>query len=225
MKSDFLCFVYRQGFIKRWNRMDCQTRSDINLHSHCFTVSIVSFLLAEINNHMFGANMNADRIAFEGLLHETAEGVSSDVPSPIKYASTSLRDEFKRIENEIEEICSQSLPDFLGKRLRSYIVQSEVAPRHKEIIKAADDIVAWYKCREEVEKADNVDFIDALDNLSGKVEKHRKTMPCVNWFLDNFNAGFTKTIDKLMEGNSDDVDRETHHGVKKSDNFICSNMQ
>lgn len=197
-KSNFLAWIYRQRFISRWSRMDNLTQTDVSLHSHCLSVSVVSHLLAEINNRIFNANMNCEKVALLGLYHECAEGVSSDLPSPVKYATPTITREIKRMEDEIERMCAKSLPEPLQGIFGSYIIQKDIEPRYKEIVKAADDIVAWFKCKEEVEKAKNVDFADALINLASKVEKHRVSMPCVNWFLDNFNEGYKKTIDQLM---------------------------
>ena len=202
MKSNFLAWIYRQRFIKRWNRMDNMLQTDIDLHSHCLNVSVVTHLLAEIDNRIFDASHNCERAALLGLYHECAEGVSGDLPSPVKYATPTITREIKNMEEEIERMCAKSLPEPLRDVFSSFIIQKDVEPHYKALVKAADDIVAWYKCREEVEKAKNVDFTDALDNLASKVDTHSSNMPCVNWFLDNFNEGYAKTIDKLMSGRS-----------------------
>ena len=47
-------------------------------------------------------------------------------------------------------------------------------------------------------KTKNVDFVDVLENLISKAEKHAANTACIKWFLDNFNEGYSKTIDKLM---------------------------
>ena len=58
--------------------------------------------------------------------------------------------------------------------------------------------VADYKHERVTEKAKNSDFVDALANLSAKVDDHAQNMPCVKWFLENFSEGWSKTIDALM---------------------------
>ncbi|MFC3095794.1 5'-deoxynucleotidase [Alteromonas sediminis] len=199
MKSNFLAWIYRQRFIKRWNRMDNSVQTDVDLHSHCLNVSVVAHLLAEIDNRRFGRSHNAERIALLGIYHECAEGVSGDLPSPIKYASPTITREIKQMEDEIERTCARSLPMFLQPVFDNYIIQKNVDADAKRIIKAADDIVAWFKCKEEVEKSGNIDFTDALINLEEKVNEHSSNLPCVQWFLDNFESGYTKTIDKLMQ--------------------------
>jgi len=181
--------------------MDNSVQTDIDLHSHCLNVSVVAHLLAEIDNHKFGKQHNAERVALLGVYHECAEGVSGDLPSPIKYASPTITREIKQMEDEIERTCAQSLPEFLQPVFNQFIIQKNVEPEYKQLVKAADDIVAWYKCKEEVEKSGNVDFTDALINLQEKVSSHSTTLPCVKWFLDNFESGYAKTIDRLMKPN------------------------
>ena len=73
MKSNFLGWLYRQRFIRRWNRMDNRLQTDIDLHSHCMNVSVISHLLAEIDNKVFGKNHNCERVGLIGLYHECAE--------------------------------------------------------------------------------------------------------------------------------------------------------
>lgn len=198
-KSNFLAWIYRQRFIKRWNRNDNLVQTDIDLHSHCLNVSVIAHLLAETDNRLFGAEHNCERVALLGLYHECAEGVSGDLASPVKYATPAITKEIKAFEDEIERMCANSLPEPLKDVFSGFIIQKDVPDADKVIIKAADDLAAWYKCREEVEKAKNSDFADALKNLSSKIEKHASTMPCVRWFIDNFNEGWIKTIDALMD--------------------------
>lgn len=198
MKSNFLAWIYRQRFIKRWNRNDNMVKTDIDLHSHCLNVSVIAHLLAEIDNRLFGADHNCERVALLGLYHECAEGVSGDLASPVKYATPNITKEIKQFEDEIERMCANSLPDLLKDVFSGFIIQKDVPDNDKEIIKASDNLVAWFKCREEVEKAKNSDFVDALKNLTVKVDDHALNMPCVKWFLEHFSEGWSKTIDALM---------------------------
>jgi 5'-deoxynucleotidase len=180
--------------------MDNITDTDVDLHSHCFNVSVIAHLLAEIDNKLFNKKHNAERVALLGLYHEYAEGVSGDISAPVKYSSPIIAKEIKAMEEQIERRCAASLPEPLQAIFASFIVQSEVEPEYKAIVKAADDLVAYFKCEEEVEKSKNVDFADAVVNLREKVDKHSGNMPCVKWFLNNFESGYVRTIDELMKG-------------------------
>jgi 5'-deoxynucleotidase len=199
-KSTFLGWIFRMRFIKRWNRMDARTSTDIDLHSHCLNVSVVTHLLAEIDNTIFGANRNAEKLAMMGLYHECAEIFTGDLSNPIKYASATITREIKNLEDEAERMCVNALPIELQEKMSQLIIQRNISTEDKALVKAADDLVALSKAKEEVLHANNVDFLDAMENIQGKVDVHAKTLPAVAWFLDNFTEGHAKTIDQLMKG-------------------------
>lgn len=200
MRSNFLGWIYRMRFIKRWNRMDNRIDTDVDLHSHCLNVSVVAHLLAEIDNTLFEQTHNCERIALLGMYHELAESVTGDLASPIKYASPAITKEIKKLEDATERMCVISLPEVLQEKFASFIIQKDIDEASKQLVKAADDIVALSKAKEEVLNASNVDFTDAKKHLEKKVKSHADKLPAVQWFLDNFNEGYAKTIDKLMQG-------------------------
>lgn len=196
-KSNFMGWVFRMRFIKRWNRVDNQKSTDVDLHSHCLNVAVVSHLLAEVGNAYHGENYNAERISLLGLYHEFAEVVTGDSP-PIKYASEGITQEVKRLEDQAESMCVQALPEKLQAKMATFIIQKDISKEEKALVKAADDIVALSKAKEEVTMASNFDFTNALDNLQGKVNTHADNIPAVKTYLSLFKEGYSETIDHLM---------------------------
>lgn len=200
MKSSFMGWIYRMRFIKRWNRMHIQRETDVDLHSHCLNVSVVSHLLAQIANTYHGENYEAERIAMLGLYHEMSESLIGDLASPVKYASKEITREIKRMEDETERTCVKSLPEQLQANMASFIIQKDIPKKEKQLVKAADDMVALAKAKEEVQVAGNLDFSDAYSNLQAKVNVHASEIPAVQTYIELFAEGYAKSIDQLMRG-------------------------
>jgi len=198
-KSYFLGWMFRLRFIKRWDRMHNQRQTDVDLHSHCLNVALVSHLLGTIKNEVFGGNIDENRLAVLAMYHEIAECFTSDLASPVKYASEDIAREFKKIENITEMKCVESLPENLRDYFADIVVQERVDAEYKRIVKAADLLVALSKAKEEVDVANNNDFVDAKDNLQSKVAEFND-MPEVVYFIENFAEGYGITIDRLMMG-------------------------
>lgn len=197
--SNFLGWIYRARFIKRWNRMSSRTETDIDLHSHCLNVSVVCHLLGLIDNIIFNGTQNPERLAMLGLYHEQSEIVTGDLCSKIKYASKALTKEIKVIEDVSERQCVASLPTQLQDALSGFIIQQNIPAEDKAFVKAADDLVALHKTREEVITAGNRDFKDAMDSLQNKVDTHAQNIPAVQWFVEHFSEGYAQTLDVLMK--------------------------
>jgi 5'-deoxynucleotidase len=196
-KSYFLGWMFRLRFIKRWDRMHNQRTTDVDLHSHCLNVAVISHLLGVIKNKQFGGNIDANKLAVLAMYHEMAETFTSDVASPVKYASDDIAREFKIIEHAAEQKCVDSLPECLRDEFSDIIVQKNVDSEYKRIVKAADLLVALSKAKEEVDVANNNDFVDAKENLANKVADFYD-MPEVVYFIENFAEGYGITIDRLM---------------------------
>jgi 5'-deoxynucleotidase len=207
-KSYFLGWMFRLRFIKRWDRMHNQRTTDVDLHSHCLNVATVAHLLGVIKNKKFGGNVDANKLGMLGVYHEMAESFTSDISSKIKYANEDIARELKLLENTAEEKCVDSLPQFLRGEFSSLIIQNNVDAELKRIVKAADLLVALSKAKEEVDMANNNDFVDAKDNLQGKVNSFLD-MPEVVYFIANFAEGYGITIDRLMttEGSKKDIEK------------------
>ena len=196
-KSYFLGWMFRLRFIKRWDRMHNQRTSDVDLHSHCLNVATVSHLLGLIKNKKFGGNVDASKLGMLGIYHEMAETFTSDISNPVKNASADVAREFKIIEDMAEEKCVESLPEFLHEEFKGLIIQKNVDPEYKRIVKAADILVALSKAKEEVDMAQNSDFIDAKEHIQCALDSYMD-MPEVVYFIDNFAEGYGITIDRLM---------------------------
>ena len=69
----------------------------------------VAHALGIINNEVYGGNINAERLAILGMYHDVTEIITGDMPTPVKYYSSSVY----RYLQEVEKVAGkQMLWDF-----------------------------------------------------------------------------------------------------------------
>lgn len=194
MQSTFLAWMFRMPLIKRWALMFCVKPENVAEHSH--QVAIVAHLLAVIKNKKFGGNVNEDRVATVALYHEASETRYGDIVSPTKYANPEIAREFKKIEYLAEKECLASLPEEFQEIFSALIVQDNVEQEYKDIVKAADILVAYIKAVDELNHQ-NHEFDHVEERLGAKIEQLQKNMPEVKYFMDMFLKACSATVDKL----------------------------
>lgn len=194
MQSTFLAWMFRMPLIKRWALMFCVKPENVAEHSH--QVAIVAHLLAVIKNKKFGGNINADKVSTIALYHEASETRYGDIVSPTKYANAEIAREFKKIEYLAEQECLSTLPKEFQALFNDIIVQDNVVTEYKDIVKAADILVAYIKALDELNHH-NPEFEHVKERLTIKIDTLQKTMPEVKYFMDTFLQACSSTVDKL----------------------------
>lgn len=196
MQSTFLAWMFRMPLIKRWALMFCVKPENVAEHSH--QVAIVAHLLAVIKNKKFAGNVNVDKVATVALYHEASETRFGDIVSPTKYATPEIAREFKKIEYLAERQCLESLPEEFQDTFADIIVQDNVEPHYKEIVKAADILVAYIKALDELNHQ-NHEFDHVKERLELKLATLKTQMPEVDYFMTTFIKSCSATVDKLSE--------------------------
>lgn len=196
MQSTFLAWMFRMPLIKRWALMYCIKPENVAEHSH--QVAIVAHLLAVIRNKKFGGEINADRVATIALYHEASETRYGDIVSPTKYANREIAREFKKIERLAEQECLQSLPEEFQELFDDIIIQDHVQAEYKQIVKAADILVAYIKALDELNH-NNYEFEHVKIRLDNKLTELKKSQPEVGYFLDTFLDACSATVDVLAK--------------------------
>ena len=196
MQSTFLAWMFRMPLIKRWALMFCVKPENVAEHSH--QVAIVAHLLAVIKNNKFAGNINVDKVATVALYHEASETRFGDIVSPTKYANPEIAREFKKIEYLAERQCLESLPEEFQAIFSDIIVQDNVDPQYKQIVKAADILVAYIKALDELNHQ-NHEFDHVKERLELKLASLKEAMPEVDYFMATFIKSCSATVDKLSE--------------------------
>ncbi len=197
MKDDnlytFFAFMNRMKLVTRWNLMRVNITEDLMQHSA--SVAIIGQALGIIRNEVFGGNVNVDKIASLALYHDTAEVVSGDLPTPVKYYNASMKGSYAEIEKAINDYLISTLPEELKKAYTPYIEPNEESLEYR-IMKVADKLSAYIKCLEE-RQLGNKDFDKAFSRLTKVLDELKEEYPELKYFLDNFIDGFNESVDIL----------------------------
>ena len=191
MENEFYALMSRMRYITRWGLMRNTFPENVQEHSH--QVAVLAHGLALIRReilHLQGPD--PDRCAVAALYHDASEILTGDLPTPIKYYNSDIKNAYKKVE----WVAGQRLLDMLPRELRSsyeHLVLEddlEVLP----IVKAADKLSAYIKCLEE-QKAGNREF-DAAENQIRKALTDLN-LPELNWFMEHCMEAFTASLDQL----------------------------
>jgi 5'-deoxynucleotidase len=190
--SHFFAYVSRLRWIKRWGLM--RNAIEENVATHSWEVATIAHALALIRNH-FDGQVNADRIAAAALYHDATEVITGDMPTPVKYHSKVMREAFGDIEHKAEAELLALLPADLRDDFSPYVRESRLAEQEKELIKAADRLSAWLKCRAEI-RAGNPEFVPAEVQIRSRLDADG--LPEVQYFLEVFAPGYDQPLDNLL---------------------------
>ncbi|MGP9831980.1 5'-deoxynucleotidase [Marinobacter sp. NSM] len=191
--SHFFAYVSRLRWIKRWGLM--RNAIEENVATHSWEVATIAHALALIRNRHFDGQVNADRIAAAALYHDATEVITGDMPTPVKYHSKVMREAFGDIEHKAEAELLALLPDDLRDDFSPYLRESRLAAEEKELIKAADRLSAWLKCRAEI-RAGNPEFVPAEVQIRSRLDADG--LPEVQYFLEVFAPGYDQPLDNLL---------------------------
>ena len=189
---NFFAYMARMKLIKRWSLM--KSVNDENIAEHSAQVAQIAHALALIKNRHFGGTLNADRVATMALYHETAEVLTGDLPTPIKYYNPEIRKAYKDIESTANEKLLSMLPEDIRGEYRE-LIEPEHDSYEAMLVKAADKISAYIKCIEEM-RSGNREFAKAEMTLREAVEKYY-CYDEIKYFCDTFIESFGKTLDEL----------------------------
>lgn len=190
-KNSFYAYMSRLKYIRRWGLM--RSVEPENVAEHTFQVAIIAHALCLMHNEKAGEKISEQDVVLCALYHETAEAITGDLPTPIKYYNEEIACAYKGIEQEAEQSMLGMLPESLRARIEPYVT-GDVDPEARKIVKAADRICAYIKCIEE-RKSGNAEFDKAAPKIRASIEAMH--MPEVDAFLESFLEAYEKTLDEL----------------------------
>jgi len=177
--------------INRWSLMRNSSVENIQEHSHM--VAVIAHALAVIRRDIFGGASDPEQVATAALFHDASEIFTGDMPTPIKYFNPDIVTAYKHIESLASEKLLCSLPGALRTAYEPLLTDAKSADT-MALIKAADKLAAYIKCREEL-TAGNLEFRLAAEQTQEKLIALE--MPEVNYFLEQFLPAFELTLDEL----------------------------
>lgn len=191
MSYNFFAYISRMRYIERWSLMRNALPENIQEHSHM--AAVIAHALGIIRRDIFGKPCCPEEYAAVALYHDCPEILTGDLPTPIKYYSTEIREAYQKVE----ELASEKLLATLPAELRGAfepMLTGETQERCRDIVKAADKLSAYIKCIEE-RKTGNDEFLSAEKQTRQTLEQ--SPLPEVKYFLENFIPAFELTLDEL----------------------------
>lgn len=178
--------------IDRWALMRNVNKE--NLSSHSLDVAAVAHCLALIGNERFGKNYNADRAAVLGIYHDMPEIITGDMPTPVKYYNSEIRQSFGKIEEAARSSIIETLPEYLRGAYAPVVSPDESQELYK-LVKAADKISALIKCIEE-KNSGNKEFLTAEKATVKAIKK--LACPEADVFMEEFLGSFSMVLDNIL---------------------------
>lgn len=192
MNSSFLAYLSRLRLIDRWALMRNTTQE--NVLEHSAQVAMIAHVLATVDRICFGRDVDPDKVAALALYHESAEVLTGDLPTPVKYYDDEMTAAFKRIEHIAEDRLLATLPQELRDAYRP-LVSPDKNEYATQLVKYADKLAAYIKCIEET-RMGNQEFAGALDTYKRMFDG--SNVPCVRYFLDTFLPAFGMNLDEIQ---------------------------
>ncbi len=191
MANEFYALLGRMRYITRWGLMRNTFSENIQEHSH--QVAVLAHALALIRRDIFHLpTPEPDRCAVAALYHDASEIFTGDLPTPIKYYNSDIKQAYKQVERVAGNRLLDLLPPALRPSYEHLVLEDD--PELAPIVKGADKLSAYIKCVEE-QKAGNDEFDSAAAvTLEALKAMHREEM---DWFLENCLPAFSLNLDQL----------------------------
>lgn len=193
--KNFYAMLSRMRYINRWGLMR-NTLSE-NISEHSLDVAVIAHALAVIRNTCYGGNVNEERVALLALFHDSTEIITGDMPTPIKYYASELRDAYHKVETAAKEQLLKGLPEQFRDKYEPLLLETKEEKELWELVKAADKLSALIKCIEEG-RMGNDDFRNAEEATRTAIEKMQ--LKEADYFVKEFLPAYELTLDEQAEG-------------------------
>ena len=190
--NSFFAMMSRMKYIDRWALM--RNSRQENLSEHSLEVSMIAHALAVIGNTCLGKELDAQKAAVFGMYHDATEIITGDMPTPVKYYNSRIKDSYKDIEHQASRTLLSMLPERMQDAYLEIFEKKEEDAYLWKLVKAADKLSAYLKCLEEL-RSGNSEFVQAEKTIREALLQ--KQMRAVGYFFEHFIPAFSLTLDEL----------------------------
>lgn len=166
---------------------------DDSLAEHSFEVVMLTHALTEIENTLFGGNVDLGKAVSIAIYHDASEVITGDMPTPVKYFDTELRAAYGKVEEYAEQRLLSLLPPQLKERFENSLAPDKTSREYK-LVKYADKLSAYIKTIEELSCGNN-DFEKA--NKTIKAELDAIDDRTLRYFISVFIEAYKCTLDDI----------------------------
>lgn len=195
-ENHFYAMLSRMKYINRWGLMRNTIKENISEHS--LDVAFIAHALGIIHNTYFDGDINVERLAVMGMFHDTTEIITGDMPTPVKYYSSVIRNAYKEVEQVAMDELLLGLPEDMRASYQPYLLETQEEMNLWKFVKAADKLSAFVKCIEE-KKMGNADFDNAYTTIEKSIQSMAEEMPEVAYFVKYFLPAYNQTIDESKD--------------------------
>lgn len=194
----FFALLSRMQNIQRWSKSN-PTRSE-NVAEHSLQVAMFAHCLGVIRNTLFQQlpKVDENRMATLALFHDSAEVLTEDVNSLIKYSDKRMLSLCREMESIAENMLLNTLPDELKTLYEPIVQHGSGSDDEQKLVKAADILSAYAKAMSEL-RANNTEFQGTQKKLEAVLKQYRAQMPEVDYFMQKLMPAFWLTIDDLVD--------------------------
>lgn len=191
MSSNYYGMLFRMKFINRWALM--RNLSQESLSDHTMETAFIAHGIALIAKKRLNKNIDPNKVAIAALFHDTAEVITGDLPTPVKYYNNDIKSAYKNIEKKAENTLLDMLPDDLKDDYLELYQPDEITEKY---VKAADKISALIKCKEELSLG-NSEFKAAERSTEHSIKE--LNLPAADIFIKEFLPAFKHGLDESMQ--------------------------
>lgn len=190
LENKFFAIISRMKYINRWGLM----RNTIteNISEHSLETAFIAHVLALYRNVRFGGNVDPERVALLAMYHDVTEIITGDMPTPVKYYNSEIREQYDKVEKLAEKKLLSYLPEDLREYYAPLFGKTEEEQELWQLVKAADKLSALIKCLEERQMG-NCDFANAEKSTLKAV--HEMNLPEAEEFVKEFLTSYNLTLD------------------------------
>jgi|GEM_PF-58216 len=191
---NFFAMLSRMKYINRWNLM--RNTIEENIAEHSLDVGIIAHALGVINNVYFNGKVDPNRIAVVAMYHDVPEIITGDLPTPVKYYSSEVKEAYDKVEYSAVKKLVRALPEEMKDIYKDIITGDYIDDESKKLVKAADKISALIKCVDE-RNMGNTDF-ERAERATVEIIKDLNCKEA-DFFMEKFFGGYSLTLDEQQE--------------------------
>ena len=197
MSETFFATMSRMKYIERWALM--RSSRPEYLSEHALEVAMIAHALCTLGNVRLHKNLNADRAALIGLYHDSAEIITGDLPTPVKYGNPEMKAAYAQTEKQAQKRLLDKLPEDLQPVYENILNPAAAGedPYLLRLVKAADKLSALIKCIEEATSG-NREFRTAEESTRLVIQNLQEELPEVAVFVAEFLPHYGSTLDELL---------------------------